>query len=170
MGAEIIKNDKGQSMIELMVLLPVVIGTLSFLIKTNSAIQVSINNQQYARAQILIYMSNSSNYPRVQDISSWEAEGGGINRSKMVFGVSDNIFSSDADIEPEAVISPIVTKDAEQGSRDTGTEDVKVRGKIRVRTTVALCAPLHFVANGKLTRENLGDNHRFNYCQGGIDE
>ena len=52
-------KEDGQSIVEFLVSLPLLVGLAVVLIRVNSAIQMSIVNQQYARAQTLNLTYNS---------------------------------------------------------------------------------------------------------------
>src|SRR5690606_10882360 len=61
------RDESGQSVLELLFMLPILVGMAVLLIRINMAIQVSINNQKYARAQTLYLTFNNSVYP-VRDL------------------------------------------------------------------------------------------------------
>jgi len=59
MDVKIIENNKGQSLFEFILLLPVLLGFSTILIRINTAIQISIVNQQFTRDQLGILINNS---------------------------------------------------------------------------------------------------------------
>src|SRR4051812_13549629 len=81
-------DEQGQSVIEFLLMLPAVIGITVFLIRTNSAIQMSIVDQQYARAQTTWLTFNSPVFPELRlQLGAFVVPG----YNQMVLGVSDNV-------------------------------------------------------------------------------
>src|SRR4051812_43761116 len=85
------EGESAQALVEFLLLLPAVIVLIVVLVRVNSAIQVSIVNQQYARAQALWLAFNSPVFPelrhRVKDFQS-----GSKMSNQMVIGVAQNSF------------------------------------------------------------------------------
>src|SRR5688500_8394742 len=84
----VVKEETGQSILEFLMMLPMLIGFCIMLMRVNMAIQISIVNQQYARAQTLFLTFNSPHYPslerQVQDLTP-------NSMNQMLLGVSDNV-------------------------------------------------------------------------------
>ena len=77
---------KGQSIVELILMMPVMIGIAVLTMRVNTAIQVSIVNQQYSRAQALFLTYNSAVYPPLK-LRLPELQGKKYNQ--MLIGISD---------------------------------------------------------------------------------
>lgn len=166
-----VNSESGQSMIELLFLVPFCLGILFLMIRANSAVQTSIVNQQYARAQTLFLTYGSPVYPRTGFQSVMTS--GGFNQ--MVIGVADNLFDSDEDnfydqrVRPQATVRTIVPRNKPRGSTEPQSEP-RERTDVRVRTTVTLCTQPNFIpSNGSnlpINSTNLSLNSRFDYCRG----
>ena len=149
------RNEDGQSIIEFLLMLPLLAAISMMLIKVNTVIQVSIVNQQYARAQALSLTYHNSIYPRIslQSTSVLSPE----EMSQMIMGVSDNL-SSDENFFPEATTQSITRPGQPTGQDDPQELRPRRRGNVRVRTTVSLC-----------TQDNQksfpNDNPAFTFCR-----
>ena len=171
-------DDSGQSILEFMLMLPMMIGLVLILVRVNSAIQVSIVNQQYARAQAHWLAFNSPNFPqRLKGGKDSILINSFINKpsNRMVLGVSENNASGgdDAQYTPEATTQIVARSKAKAGSDNTapGDDSFTERGTVRIRTTVAMCTQTNVItgASGKLeglTAGNLGEGAFFPFCVG----
>ncbi len=171
------KNQAGQSVLEFLIVLPMMVGLAVMLIKMNTAIQVSIVNQQYARAHTLWLAFNSNEYPE------WTFRTPHLvrkNYNKMVLGISENA----APATPEEIYLPEVIKMKITPGRslvsDAGNqqnqEEPERLSIIRVRTSVSLCTQSNFVTAGgekvPLGAETLREGFNpsgFEYCRGPLD-
>lgn len=148
-------NENGQSMIEFIIMLPVLLGVTLFLIKVNTAIQMSIVNQQYSRAQTLYLASNHSEYPALRFREGNEAGNTMLELGidQMILGISDNIAESSEQLgeyEPEASVQSLVRPGKPIGNDDPGSEP-ESRGRVRIRNTVALCTQTNsYEVNGNV--------------------
>lgn len=155
----IMKDKRGQSLLEVMLLIPFLFGFVGILYKVNMAVQMSINNSQYARAQIYVLAANSPEYPRLGLRMSPEMFGQN-GQDRMVLGVSDPEALSTSSgqsgkIEPMPQIQDIArNKTTVTGSSDRG--EVKNRTKIRVRNTAAICTQLNVQPNTENKRWPFG--------------
>jgi len=171
-------GDEGQSVLEFLLMLPMMVGLTIILVKVNTAIQISIVNQQYARAQALFLTFNSPQYPR---LALREAALIAKNTNMMFIGVSQNQASSDDGDEyyPEAATQNVTRKSSPGGSNDSQAEPPQ-RGLVRVRSIVALCTQPNFVGSSPVLplassgttgtleasgQYNLGEGSRFDYCR-----
>ncbi len=143
-------DAKGQSLLEFLVMMPVLFGLALVMIKINTAIQVSIVNQQYARAQGLFLAFNSPTYPQLKfrygDDRSMVARG----FNQLVLGVSQEGGSEDlpADkLNPVAPTQNVVRSQRKVGSNQIQSEPAD-RGIVRVRTIVSLCTQSSVVNDG----------------------
>lgn len=170
-------NDKGQSVIEFLLLLPLLVGLVSLLIKVNTAIQVSIVNQQYARAHIHWLAFNSAFFPQIAH-RKVNFIPKGYNR--MVIGVSDNKAASaeTETYEPEATTQLVVRSGKAPKKDGSSKEELNERARVRVRNTISLCTQSNVITTGEMTAKNLiasgeGSGSKakmFMYCRGPLDE
>lgn len=145
------RKNSGQSILEFLLMLPMLVGITFMMVRVSSAIQVSIVNQQYARAQALWLAFNSPIYPALKfRVNSDGAQDifveAGVNQ--MIIGVSGNLAPDSGDYAPEASTQLIVRP----GQTDVGSNEPSAepneRGNIRVRTTVSLCTQVNQVPSG----------------------
>ena len=161
-----LREEEGQSVLEFLFMLPVMISLLVLMTRVNSAIQVSIVDQQYARAQAHFLTFSSPVYP---EIRLRYAQLVGKNYNQMLMGVGDNIVPADG-----SAYTPIATtqniarnrKIAALGNNDPQKEPNPDSGEgralVRVRGTVSLCTQINVInSNGALapvfTMNGLGD-------------
>jgi hypothetical protein len=146
MVAKTINNQKGQSILEVVFVLPFLFLFVGMLYKVNMAIQMALNNTQYARSQIYVLTANSPEYPRYEIRFNWNLFAQN-QQDRMVLGVSD----------PKALASATANEDSIQplpqsskinrvgttvkGSQERG--EVELRNEIRVRNTSAICTQLN---------------------------
>ena len=161
----------GQSLVEVVLILPVMLGMFLMLLRVNGAIQVSIVNQKYARQRLFELMGNSPEYP---DLSKQPTLiGNGDNR--LVTGVSEEstLNGSDFQVSAPTVLIARSRRAAAGGSNEAGAEPQR-RARVRVRNTVEICTPLLVGLNGSnrvplasaLTEESY---RQVRFCTGGID-
>lgn len=169
------EKEAGQSLIEFLLMLPLLIGMVIILIRVNTAIQISIVDQQYARAQALFLTFNSPFYPKlnIQQVL------GQSKINQMMVGVSDNVAPESGSYSPTATVQRITRTLANVGS-DSPKEEPIQRGKVRIRNTVTLCTPTYYLASGPIVQlggnpigivgvSNLNEGSRFNtFCEGYI--
>ncbi len=132
------KKEEGQAFIEFLLLIPLMLGVITLLVRVNTATQVAIVNQQYGRAQILALAYNSPHYPEIR-LRRTQKE----NSELMILGVADNVGPKTADgtgFQPRATVQQITRPGAPIGNDDEKSEPAE-RGRIRVRNNVALCTP-----------------------------
>lgn len=137
------RNCSGQSILEFLIVLPLMVGLVMLMVRVNTAIQISIVNQQYTRAQALFIAYNSAVYPRLEQ----RIAGGDKSAfNQMIMGMSFKAISAGDDFtegnrQPDAPLGII--------SRKGGSDDPKIepeqRAKVRIRTTVTLCTQTNFV-------------------------
>ena len=149
--------EEGQSVIEFLLLLPVLVSFTVVLVRINTAIQVSIVDQQYARANALYLTFNSAVYPEktYQNILFSE------QMNQMLLGVSDNPSPSSAeegDYVPQATTQWVTRNKRIAGSNDPKSEPSLAQGRslVRIRNTVTLCTPTFFDSRGRPLVERVG--------------
>ena len=141
-----LRNEKGQSLLEVLILVPFLFMFVGLLYKITMATQMAIVNTQYARSQLYVLTANSPEYPRLQ--FRWSQ---GMfayqNQDRMVLGVADpkSLTTSSGQagtIEPLPQVQDIKRNQATvSGSKDTG--EVAKRTEVRVRNTVGICTQLN---------------------------
>jgi hypothetical protein len=159
-------------------MLPALMGLTAVLIRVNTAMQISIVNQQYARAQALFLTFNSAVYPPLAQRMSFHETGD----NQMVVGVAGNEIVDGAENEPLASEQNIArTKTSPKGDMEAQKEPDN-RTQIRVRDTVTLCTQTNVISAGKPLLQiegdkknpivagqwNIGENSKFDYCRSGL--
>ncbi|MGE4107014.1 MAG: hypothetical protein AB7F66_07335 [Bacteriovoracia bacterium] len=146
-------DSRGQSVLEFLFLLPILVGVTVTLVRVNTAIQMSIVNQQYARAQALFLAFNSPTFPELSKRVAVRMRE--QNVGMMVVGVTNNL-APDADNEgayiPEASIQAI-TRPGQRvpaGLDDPGDPRAQ-RANVRIRNTVAICTQSNSVVTNDVS-------------------
>lgn len=168
----LLKSESGQSVVEFLIFLPLLVGITSLLIRVNTLIQISIVDQKYARAQTFFLTYNHAYYPQLTyrldpDIGLIKT-----GSNQMVLGVSDNLISRGA--TPLASTQNIVRPGKQVGNTDPQAEPSS-RGIVRVRDTVALCTQNNFVSGqgggfSEINSSTLGDFTQFDFCRSPFNE
>ena len=154
----IIQNRKGQSLLEVLFVIPILLLFVGLLFKVNMAVQMAINNTQYARSQVFVLTANSPNYPRLGFTYYNTTVFAGNEQDRLVMGVSDPSALSgnnNGKIDPipqtQKIGRSVTTV---KGSTDSG--EVKLRNEIRVRNTSAICTQINAIGKGKpMTAKNI---------------
>ncbi|MBU6374419.1 MAG: hypothetical protein KGQ59_00325 [Bdellovibrionales bacterium] len=155
------ENRSGQSLVEFVFMLPLIVGMLVLLIRVNSAIQVSIVNQKYSRQRLFELIANNSTYPS-------EERGKRLMERKqhrLVVGVSEE---STDDGKGEADYSAPTewitrSKKAALGASTQAQVEPERRAEVRIRNTVEICTPVLFTqmsAGGNWTDISRGFNDK----------
>lgn len=162
-GVEKGLGESGQSLLEFLFMLPVMVGLIIIMVRVNSAIQISIVNQKYSRAQALFLTYSSAYYPRRQLVAD-NFIASGYNR--MVIGVADKPIS-ETDNRAEASTQIVVRDRAGVAGDGPSGQEPAERAVVRVRTTVALCTQTVALGPGiAATAENIGEKSVFSFCSG----
>ncbi len=85
----ILKNENGQTLMEVTFLLPVLLMFVVILYKIMMATQMAIVNTQYARSQIYVLTSNQPEYPRIGFSKLHSKMFKTANQDRMILGVAD---------------------------------------------------------------------------------
>ncbi len=171
-----VRGENGQSMLEFVFMLPILVGLIVVMVRTNTVIQMSIVNQKYARAQALWLTFNSPYYPRLSFRKPKDACGDfdsndqfiryGFNR--MVIGMADQPVD-DTGGKANAVTQSVVRDSSTAGDGPSQSEPID-RAKVRVRTTVALCTQTNAIVTSQglcaVTANNIGEKTVFDFCKG----
>lgn len=169
------RGESGQSIVEFLLMLPMLVGLVLILVRVNTAIQISIVNQQYARSHALWLNFNSPVYPQ---LALREPHLTAQQDNQMVIGVSDNVAPEDgSNFQPVASTSYVARK---KGQADSTDPESSKRANVRIRDTVTICTqsnvisgkaglvplmaldPKTFTAIGNIGLTE--DPHQFNYC------
>lgn len=156
-GAGASGSADGQSVLEFLFLLPVMVSLTLLLIRVNTAIQIGIVNEQWVREMVLYISGNGAIYPRRPAIMTDLAN---LGYNQIVLGMaSDYVASSDGwgDGSNGAVDAPVynIAGNKVLGS-DAAQEEPSNRSRIRVRSTVTLCLPLITVGGSPVLGNNNG--------------
>ena len=149
-----VNNQSGQSILEIVFVLPFLFLFVGLLFKLNLSIQTAINNQQYARSQIYVLTSNSPEYPRLEfRLSSTLFKA--AKQDEMILGVADpeaitQASNNDSSMDPIPQVQKISRNKTVKGSDERG--DQTKRSDIRIRNTAALCTQLNDQPTGTSER------------------
>jgi hypothetical protein len=164
-----VRDERGQSVLEFVFMLPVLLGLIVVMVRSNTVIQMSIVNQKYARAQALWLTFNSPYYPRL----SFRTPGSpgdqfvqyGFNR--MVIGMAEVPVDDTGGKATASTQSVVRGANAPDGPSQSEPID---RAKVRVRTTVALCTQTNAIVTSQglkpASGANIGENSVFDFCKG----
>jgi len=136
------KKNSGQSLVEFLIMLPIVVSLATLMVRVNTVIQVSIVNQKYARAQALFLAYNSPYYPELRLRKRMKE----LNSNELILGVSNKnapLADSGQEYEPDPIIVSIVSRGKPVG--DDQSPEPAQRGRVRVRSTVTLCTQVNVV-------------------------
>lgn len=146
-------GTKGQSLLEVVMMLPFLFLLFGVLFRSNMALQMAINNQQFARSQVYVLTSNSAEYPRLGLRHAGSGGGGRMAVAQidmMVLGVSDPSALAEAgngdSMPPIPQMQRIARKGAPGGNQDAG--EPASRTTVRVRETSSICTQMNSAAKG----------------------
>ncbi len=147
-------DESGQSILEIVFILPFLFTFIALLYKINMAAQIAINNVQYARSQMFILTANSAEYPRLSfrfagfgPIPNIHTEG----HARMVLGVADPEAVERIDVAGQLEPIPPIQNIARRGTTQPGSNaagEPKNRTDVRVRNTVAICTQFNSAKDG----------------------
>jgi hypothetical protein len=160
-------------LLEFLLLLPFLLGLTTLVIRANQAIQLSIVNQQYARAQTHFITFNSPVYPDNRSGRRDAMEQAGYH--VITLGVGEKAIGGDAeegDDIPEAPMQMVARSEQLAGAKPTPQEESDRSGWVRVRNTITLCTgSLAFASEGGfLSMKRLGEGvtpESFAFCREG---
>ena len=151
-----IKHQKGQALVEFLMLMPIVMALLWYMIQVNMAINVSVVNQKHLRTWLFQKMFNHSGGP---------ADGAGIKdfesekRSAFYIGVTKDPFQDTG--KPDAPVIKLGT-----GTNPDAIDDPdeipldKLRQNVRIRSAIGICTH-------RKTIPNTSPPDATDYCEGG---
>lgn len=143
-------HEEGQSILEVLFILPFLFLFVGLLYKMNMAAQMAINNSQFARAQVYVLTGNSSEYPRLGFTKFSPIHFGNADQDRMVLGVADVEALSESNSPNGMSPIPQVQKIARLSSTEKGSSErgeVKKRTEVRVRNTMGICTQLNSVGS-----------------------
>ncbi len=153
--------ERGQSLLEFVLLLPVMVGMLILMVRISSSVQVSIVNQKYSRLRIFEFTDNAPYYPKIDFFRRFFLE---QNANRMVIGVSDQPVSGES-VEPDASTVKINSSRQVVGSNEARAEP-DLRSEVRVRNTVEICTSLR-VSGGKEIKWSEASLRNLTSCRSG---
>jgi hypothetical protein len=171
-------RESGQSVLEFIFMLPVLVGMMMLMTHVNTAIQMAIVDQQYARAQALWLTFNSPYYPQLSSIAANFQE---QKFNSMVIGISDNASPDTGTYAPESSTQIVARNKRLAGRKGNPGSEENQLGQVRIRDTVTLCTQSNVIQlEGGNTvpytadsASKLGegfDPKAFMYCRSPLDE
>jgi len=151
------KNESGQSIIEFLLTAPILFGFTVILIRSNVAIQMSIVNQKYDRAQTHFTTQNHAFFPRL-GIQDYNVKN---EFNQITIGVSDNVFKNEEDsiYEDATRGTPVVSEVDITRPRSTtirrriaSADSIQSDGKVRIFNSVTLCAHNQYIRSDGQTK------------------
>ncbi len=146
-------DAKGQSILEIVVVLPFLFILVGMLFRLNMGLQMAINNVQFSRSQLYVLTANSPEYPRLSfrhKFPGFPRPFSDMEQDMMVIGVSDpSVLTSGPDdgIMPAIPQKQKITRaGVAGGSEDAG--EVEKRTNVRVRETSAICTQMNSINKG----------------------
>ena len=166
-------SQDGQSLLEFLLLLPFLLGLSILVIRANQAIQISIVNQQYSRAQAHFLTFNSPVFPDNRDGRRDKMTVGGVNAITMGVGEKAIQGGEDGENQPEAPVQMVARSQQKAGTKPEAQSFSDRSGWVRVFNTVTLCSGSHsfasqgsFVSMKKITEGVTPGS--FNFCREAI--
>lgn len=166
-----ILDDSGQSVLEFVFMLPILLGLVVVMVRTNTVIQMSVVNQKYARAQALWLTFNSPYYPKLgfRKAGSPDDQFVEFGFNRMVIGVADKPVE-DTGGKAVASVQSVTRKMSSNANDGPSQTEPLDRASVRVRTTVALCTQANVVVTPQgikpVTADNIGEQTVYDYCRG----
>jgi hypothetical protein len=134
-----IKCNRGQALLEFILLLPILITFLWYMMHVSMSINKSIVAQKHARSQVFLRLMNHAAGPqRSPDMQSQD-------RSGYFIGVANEVIVTESDNQTAPVVTLGVgfkPKPKTGANDDPGEpEPGSLRQRVRVRTAFGLCTP-----------------------------
>lgn len=128
-------NERGQALIEFILLIPIVLLFVWYLVHVNVAINKSIVGQKHVRSQLFLKMFNHRSGPMFSEFSQ-------TKRSHFYIGVSDAVVAGDVrPVAPSEIIGVGPSPKLGKGMNDEPGEPAanSPRQRVRVRTVFGIC-------------------------------
>ena len=161
-------DQRGQSVVEFLIFLPILVLFVVTTIQVNTAIQIAIVNQKYSRAQTFVLAANSAVYPDLQRRYGPGNFFGDKEIDQMNLGISDN--KAVPGYFPTATVVRVSRRGKPTGNNEEQKEDHTQRGLVRIRNNVTLCTQFNPEAPEDINdpvdlRATLASGG-FRYCRG----
>ncbi|MDR3607403.1 MAG: hypothetical protein P4M08_08485 [Oligoflexia bacterium] len=144
-----VRDQSGQSVLEFLLTLPLMVGLAVLMIRVNTVIQMGIVNQQYVRAQTLYVSDNAADYPQRPGFISVLASS--QYNQLVVAMVEPQELAGDPATSPPATTYRIAPKTL-NGFNNNDQTEAALRGVLRIRSTVTLCIPTLVSSSGTPVR------------------
>jgi hypothetical protein len=164
------KREKGQSIIEFALLLPLMVAMLMLLIQTEMAINVAIVGQKYTRSHLYHLFFN---HPYYLELGFLKSKNGEIY-GRMWTGMDSKVSPDQTvyPIPPQVKIGTVKIKNDDSVDNVEDSPEVKARQIVRIKMTSFTCsAPFGFKINFPFTEGNLEEDsfssggNRYRYCE-----
>ncbi len=130
-----IREERGQALIEFIMLIPLLMAFVWYLVHVNLAINKSIVGQKHTRSQLFLKMFNHRSGPVANDFNR-------TKRSAFYIGVASEVVSGTASYKAPVEklgIGPN-PKDVDGANDEPGeAEPSSLRQKVRIRTVFGIC-------------------------------
>jgi hypothetical protein len=129
------KDQRGQSLVEFLMLMPIILTFLWYLVHVSLAINKSIVGQKHARSQLFLKLWNHRSGPVNKDFNT-------SDRAHFYVGVSDDVTIQNS--KPKAPVESLGIGATPKKMADAFDEPGEptpnaLRQNIRVRTVVGIC-------------------------------
>ena len=129
----------GQSIIEFLLLLPMLLGLLVIMTRVNQAIQSSIVNQQYLRSQVLFLAFNSNTYPERTPERPYRQRLTEFKANQLVMVLGANVIPEDVPAEDPISQTQVITRKKTGGPKGQPGQEADQTGEVRIMTTASIC-------------------------------
>ena len=137
--ADKVREQKGQALMEFLMLMPILLALLWYLVHVSAAINTSIVGQKHTRSQLFLKLYNHRAGPVANE---FDPALGGPERAVFYIGVSKNpIKGTEKPDAPEVMLGMGMNpKKMDLANDDAGEAGADVfRQKVRVRTVFGIC-------------------------------
>jgi hypothetical protein len=128
-------NERGQALIEFILLIPIVLLFVWYLVHVNLAINKSIVGQKHVRSQLFLKLLNHRSGPMYSEFSQ-------TRRSHFYVGVSDQVVQGDTrPVAPTEMLGVGPNPQLQRNMNDEPGEPAanSPRQRVRVRTVFGIC-------------------------------
>ena len=166
------KHESGQSIIEFLLMMPIMVGMMVTLVKANTAAQLSIVNQQYARSHALWLAFNSPIYPERRMVLQDFTNGQNSNQMVILVGEETNDEAKEDSNSGGGAYHPSapsynIEKYNTPGKKTSSSGVAKSPSLVRSFASVSLCTQSNAISvgSGIQTADKLGNkNVDFRFC------
>ena len=138
------RNERGQAMVEFIILIPIVLMFVWYLVHVNLAINKGIVGQKHARSQLFLKLFNHRSGPILADFSQ-------TPRSHFYIGVAASVVQGQGRFEAPTELlgvgpKPKLMKDVNDDPGEPSPNSPRQR--VRVRTVFGICTHRKKTATG----------------------